>query len=119
MSDVFVTINPFAHAELVSAARKFIDRVGDQVLAHEQRLVPKETWSLHDSLETESGIEGDVVFVDIGVNDEFTSAVGRHPADYVDFVEHGTSRMQAEPFQLPALMQVIGNLEGVEGVVSP
>lgn len=110
--------NPAALAALLGAAELFISSVGDDLLKRMQVTVPKKTWSLHDSLVKETG-RGDTfgtVFVDVGVDDTFTSKVGRHPADYVTFVERGTSRQVAQPFELPSLLQTIGNLQGVKGV---
>lgn len=70
------------------------------------RLVPKRTWNLHDTLV--SGVErdgGKVVGI-VGVGGPTSAAPGG--ADYWRHVEHGTSRMKAQPYMRPALAQSRG-----------
>jgi hypothetical protein len=109
-------VNPDAIRALGDTAEEFMGKVGDALLGRTQRVVPKETWSLHDSLEKEVDRESDaVVSVSVGVNEEFVGTEGRVPKDYALFVEKGTSRMAAEPYLMPSLLQTIGNLGGSVG----
>jgi HK97 gp10 family phage protein len=62
-----------------------------------QRLVPKKTWVLHDSIVNGVERKGAVVKGVIGV--------GSKRANYWDMVERGTSRMAAQPYMRPALLQ--------------
>jgi hypothetical protein len=111
------TRNPHAQAELDVLARTFISLVGDDVLARMQHTVPKDTWSLHDSFIKEaSAVIDHEIFVLVGVDSTYTSPVGKHPADYVTFVEKGTSRMAAQPFIVPSLLQTIGNIQRIKGL---
>jgi len=68
----------------------------DGVLRDMQSLVPKRTWALHNSLEVKpsAGILAGGIF--------HVVIVAGMP--YWIFVEHGTSRMEARPFIMPALL---------------
>lgn len=110
------SVNPEAIAALGDTAEEFMGKVGDSLLGRTQRVVPKETWSLHDSLTKELDREAPgIASVSVGVDETFVGVDGRRPKDYALFVEKGTSRMAAEPYLLPALMQTVGNLGGAVG----
>jgi HK97 gp10 family phage protein len=66
------------------------------VLRDMQSLVPKRTWALHNSLAVKpsAGIAAGGIF--------HVVIVAGMP--YWIFVEHGTSRMEARPFIMPALL---------------
>lgn len=68
-----------------------------------QRLVPKRTWNLHDTLTSDVEARGAKVVGIVGVGGPTDAAPGG--ADYWRHVEHGTSRMKAQPYLRPALMQ--------------
>lgn len=62
-----------------------------------QRLVPKRTWALHDSIYTMTEATGTRVVTEVGM--------GSADVRYGLLVEKGTSRMRAQPFMRPALLQ--------------
>ncbi len=72
-------------------------KLGQAVGARMQRIVPKRTWALHDSINAETVTRGDRVTT--------TIAFGGGKVDYGLLVERGTSRMRAQPFARPALLQ--------------
>jgi hypothetical protein len=59
-----------------------------------QRLVPKRTWALHDSIENETTVEGSRIVARVTVG-----------TGYWSYVERGTSRMAAQPYMRPAFLQ--------------
>lgn len=71
-----------------------------------QRLVPKRTWNLHDTLVSGVERDGGKVIGLVGVGGPTPYAPGG--ADYWRHVEHGTSRMAAQPYMRPALAQSKG-----------
>jgi HK97 gp10 family phage protein len=92
--------------------------LGQAVGARMQRLVPKRTWALHDTISAETVRSGAKVTTTIGA--------GSPDVGYALFVERGTSRMAAQPYMRPALLQSrAGDLhfkgKGIvtHGIVSP
>jgi HK97 gp10 family phage protein len=75
-----------------------MEGLGQAVGARMQRLVPKRSWALHDSIETESEVKGSRVTTTVGFGDD-------DEVDYGLAVERGTSKMRAQPFARPALLQ--------------
>jgi HK97 gp10 family phage protein len=67
-------------------------RLGEQILADAQRLVPVDTGRLRASLDMEVQDVGDQVVLRVGSN-----------VEYAAFVETGTSRTRAQPYLAPAL----------------
>lgn len=68
-----------------------------------QRLVPKRTWTLHDTLVTDVEVEGGKILATLGVGGPTSaSPLG---AKYWKHVEYGTSRAAAQPYMRPALAQ--------------
>ncbi len=65
--------------------------------ARSQRLVPKRTFALNDSIATETKRDGSKVTGSL--------SAGGDGVDYALYVERGTSRAKAQPFLLPALLQ--------------
>lgn len=74
-----------------------MEALGQAVGARMQRLVPKRTWALHDTITAETTRSGATVTTTIGF--------GSSDVDYGMYVERGTSRMAAQPFARPALLQ--------------
>lgn len=74
-----------------------MEALGQAIGARAQRLVPKRTYALHDSIATETKVSGAKV----------TTAVsaGGGDVNYALYVERGTSRMGAQPYLRPALLQ--------------
>jgi HK97 gp10 family phage protein len=71
--------------------------LGNAIGRRMQRLVPKKTWALHDSIEVATDREGARVTIQVGV--------GSAKVDYWRHVEQGTSRQKAQPYMRPALLQ--------------
>lgn len=84
-----------------------VDQFGDDVFENMNRLVPVDTFALQNSLIVEREGEGAKRVNYIGVNPDYVQD-GKRPADYVAFVENGTSTQAAQPFQAPALYQAVG-----------
>lgn len=74
--------------------------LGQAVGARMQRLVPKRTWALHDTITTGTERAGSRVTTEIGF--------GSEEVDYGLDVERGTSKMAAQPFARPAFAQTTG-----------
>lgn len=74
-----------------------MEALGQAIGARAQRLVPKRTYALHDTITAETKQFGGKV----------TTAVsaGGGDVDYALFVERGTSRMAAQPYLRPAFLQ--------------
>lgn len=71
--------------------------LGQAIGRRMQRLVPKRTWALHDTISAETERRGSRITTTIGF--------GSDDVDYGLAVERGTSRMRAQPFARPALLQ--------------
>lgn len=71
--------------------------LGNAIGRRAQRLVPKRTWALHDSIFTTTEATDTKVTTIVG----FGTSYGVH-------VERGTSRQRAQPFMRPALLQSKG-----------
>lgn len=74
--------------------------LGQAIGARMQRLVPKRTWALHDTIGAETTRTAAKVVTTVGF--------GGGEVDYGLDVERGTSRMQAQPFARPAFEQTTG-----------
>lgn len=71
--------------------------LGEAIGARMQRLVPKRSWALHDTIGAETERNGAKVTTTVGF--------GSDEVDYGMHVERGTSRQAAQPFARPALLQ--------------
>lgn len=84
--------------DLLGAGRNLGNAIGRRA----RRLVPKRSWALHDTIRTDAEVvkPGKV---------RVTVTAGGAPngtlVDYAAHVERGTSRMRAQPYLRPALMQ--------------
>ena len=74
-----------------------MEALGQAIGARMQRLVPKRTWALHDTIQTATERNGSKVTTEVGF--------GGGDVDYGLHVERGTSRQKAQPFARPALAQ--------------
>lgn len=83
--------------ELTSQIAPKMDALGRAIAVRAQRLVPKRTWALHDTIATDTEIRGAIVVTQVGFGDD--------DVDYGLYVERGTSKMKAQPFLRPALLQ--------------
>lgn len=86
-----------APGELGRQIEPHMRKLGQAIGARMQRLVPKRTWALHDSIDADTTRSGDRVTTIVGF--------GGGDVDYGLYVERGTSRMRAQPFARPALLQ--------------
>lgn len=77
-----------------------MEALGQAVGARAQRLVPKRTWALHDSISTST--------VSDGARIKTTVSAGGGDVDYAMHVERGTSKMRAQPYLRPAFAQTTG-----------
>lgn len=75
-----------------------MEGLGQAVGERMQRLVPKRTWALHDTISAETERKGARVTTTVGFGDDAE-------VDYGLEVERGTSKMRAQPFARPALLQ--------------
>lgn len=75
--------------------------LGQAIGARAQRIVPKRTWALHDSITAETKQSGAKVTTTVGA--------GGGRVNYALYVERGTSRMAAQPYLRPALLQSKAN----------
>lgn len=76
--------------------------LGNAIGRRGRRLVPKRSWALHDTIRSGAKITAPgkaVVTVTAGGN------VNGIDVDYAAHVERGTSKMRAQPYLRPALMQ--------------
>ncbi len=85
------------NGELARQIAPAMEKLGQAIGARMQRLVPKRSWALHDSISTETEVGNSRVTTTIGF--------GSDDVDYGLHVERGTSRQAAQPFARPALLQ--------------
>lgn len=83
--------------EIARQVLPHMEALGQALGARMQRLVPKRTWALHDTISTETERKGSRVTTTVGF--------GNDKVDYGLEVERGTSKMRAQPFARPALAQ--------------
>lgn len=83
--------------EIARQVLPHMEALGRAVGARMQRLVPKRTWALHDTISTETERKRSRVTTTVGF--------GNDKVDYGLEVERGTSKMRAQPFARPALAQ--------------
>lgn len=72
-------------------------KLGNAIATRMQRLVPKRTWALHDTIVVGTERRGAKVITEVGA--------GGGDVDYEQHVERGTSRQKAQPYMRPALYQ--------------
>lgn len=77
-----------------------MQNLGEAMGSRMQRLVPKRTWALHDTISADTVREGDRVTTTVGA--------GSDMVDYALDVERGTSKMSAQPYMRPAFAQTTG-----------
>lgn len=77
-----------------------MENLGQAIGARMQRIVPKRTYALHDTIVTGTEQAGSRVTTEVGF--------GSTDVDYGLAVERGTSKMRAQPFARPAFEQTTG-----------
>lgn len=76
--------------------------LGNAIGRRSRRLVPKRSWALHDTIRTNAEL---VKPGRVRVTVTAGGMVNGVLVDYAGHVERGTSRMRAQPYLRPALMQ--------------
>lgn len=84
-------------AEIARQLEPKMRNLGNAIARRMQRLVPKKTWALHDTVDTETEVNGGTVTTRAGA--------GGGKVGYALHVERGTSKMAAQPYMRPALLQ--------------
>lgn len=79
-------------------------RLGKGIERRAKLLVPKDTFALNDSIRSETKREGNHVVAEI--------TAGGGDVTYALYVEYGTSRMRAQPYLRPAMLQSGVSLAG-------
>lgn len=83
--------------ELGKQVEPHMRNLGNAIGTRMQRLVPKRSWALHDTIETGTERVGAKVVTEVGA--------GGGDVDYETHVERGTSKQKAQPYMRPALLQ--------------
>lgn len=99
MNDASVTIditNTVADAALAQELAPRMAKFGQALGARMQRLVPKRSWALHDTIESDTTTSGSTVTTTITFGGGLAYGLA---------VERGTSKQRAQPFARPALLQ--------------
>lgn len=84
-------------AEVARQVEPKMRNLGNAIAARMQRLVPKRSWALHDTIDAETDVAGGTVTTRVGA--------GSGKVTYALHVERGTSKMAAQPYMRPALLQ--------------
>lgn len=87
-------------SEIAKQFEPKMQNLGQAIGARAQRLVPKRTFALHDTISAETKRDGAKVTTTVGA--------GSGDVDYAMYVERGTSKMFAQPYLRPAFMQTTG-----------
>lgn len=81
---------------------KAMSNLGNAVVRRARRTVPKRTWALHDTIRQETTL---VAPGKVRTVVKAGGTVNGRTVSYALHVERGTSRMRAQPFLRPAVMQ--------------
>lgn len=84
-------------AELNRQLEPHMRSFGNALGARMQRIVPKKSYALNDTITTATSIVGNKVRTEVGV--------GSKKVDYWRHVDRGTSKQKAQPYIMPALLQ--------------
>lgn len=79
-------------------------RLGKGIERRAKLLVPKDTFALNDSIRSETRRQGNTIVIDV--------TAGGGDVTYALYVEYGTSRMRAQPYLRPAMLQSGVSLSG-------
>lgn len=93
----FVIRNTVSDSELAAILAPKVDNLGRAMARRAQRAVPKRTFALHDTIDSQTTTSGPII--------RTTLSAGSGDVDYWYYVEKGTSRMAAQPYLRPALLQ--------------
>ena len=98
MGTRFVIRRTMSTPELARQLEPAVGNLMNAIARRMQRAVPKRTFNLHDTIASDTHVEGSVVIGEAG-------AGGNGEAPYWAAVEYGTSRQAAQPYLRPALLQ--------------
>jgi HK97 gp10 family phage protein len=87
--------------DVAKAIEPKMRNLGKAMKRRAERLVPKRTFNLHDTLTEATEREGGKVTTQLGVG----GPINGKKADYWEHVERGTSRQAAQPYLRPAMLQ--------------
>jgi hypothetical protein len=103
MSETFIRITRvIAPGEFANEIKPPMQRLGNAIGRRAQRVVPKRSWRLHDSIGTSTEVVDGKVITHVY---EGGREIRGKQVNYGLNVERGTSRMMAQPFMRPALYQ--------------
>lgn len=88
-------------ADIARQVEPHMANLGRAIGTRMQRLVPKRTWALHDTVSHQTERRGSKVITTVGAGGRVQGVL----VDYELNVERGTSRMAAQPFMRPAMLQ--------------
>ena len=97
MATRFVITKTGDPAEIAAQLLPKMTNLGNAIGRRMQRLVPKKSWALHDTIAAETEASGATVTTAVGF--------GGGDVDYGLYVERGTSKQTAQPFARPAMLQ--------------
>jgi HK97 gp10 family phage protein len=98
MGTKFVVKKKMSSPELARQIEPAVGSLMQAIARRMQRLVPKRSFNLNDTIAADTHIEGSTVIGEAG-------AGGNGEAPYWAAVEYGTSRQAAQPYIKPALLQ--------------
>lgn len=96
-----IEITRVSDDEIAKQLEPHMRNLGNAIGTRMQRLVPKETWALHDTITTGTERKGAVVTTEVGAGGNVNGV----EVDYETMVERGTSRQRAQPYMRPAMLQ--------------
>lgn len=100
MNDINITIkqNKKGIDELEAAARNFLENVAENIRLEAKTLVPVDTGLLRSSIDVYDG------------EDRNEKLIGSKGVHYALYVESGTVKMQAQPYIVPALDNIVAEI---------
>jgi len=100
MSDINIVIKPKKRGidEMEIAAEKFLENVAENIRSEARELVPVDTGLLRSSIDVYDG------------DDSSEKLIGSKTVNYAIFVELGTVKMQAQPYLVPALDNIVAQI---------
>jgi hypothetical protein len=92
-----------ATRDLADELQPAMRRLANAMHGRAQLTVPKDTWTLHDTLESDVSVRHGLIVATLAAGGPTGAAPDGAP--YALHVEGGTSRMRAQPYLRPALLQ--------------
>jgi HK97 gp10 family phage protein len=98
MNDITIRYNEAGLRELEEKGEEFIQKVADDIRDEAKRVVPVDTGALRDSIEDFDG------------DNKKEKYIGSVTKDYAIMVELGTVNMDPQPYLVPSLDKVVGEI---------